>query len=80
MGYAKPKHTIGIHLRSVDRENLPAEVKVTYFEGGNNTNGEWFTLDIAGVAFFVSRDQLAQIANDVQTAVVNALDPQEVEV
>lgn len=80
MTYAKPAHTVGIHLRSFDSEDLPAKVAVTYFDGSNGTNGEWFTLEIAGVSFFVSRDQLAQIANDVQTAVINALDPQEVEV
>ena len=84
MKYATARHDVGIHLRSLDDGQLPAEVKVTHFEGTPITNGEWFTLEIAGVTFFLSRFQIAQIANDVQNAVHgsldNALDPQEGEV
>lgn len=78
MTYAKPHHTLGVHLRSFDTEDLPVKVGVTYFEGERNTNGEWFSLEIAGVTFFVSRDQLAQISKDVFIAACDILDSQEV--
>ena len=73
MQYAQPNHRVGVHLRPTFEESLPVKVEAQHYPGGENTSGEWFSLEIAGVTFFLSRDQIAQIANDVVTVVEAAL-------